>query len=180
MAVYRSYQCGSCEQKFRWLHHPSDSPPPDNCPLCGASTGEIVDAFIPQAPRIQGVIGIAADQVYRSMEAASEARVEEAMAIAGGDRSDYAHTKITDLNDRQREGDISARMPPASPVQTFMTENARVAPIGSQAAAVAQQYAAAAHTGYFPHAGDRTRQVVSGNMHARLRSQMQAKGQLNK
>lgn len=188
MAFYRTYQCASCAGKFRFFHHPEDLPPPEKCPLCGADTGEIVPSFIPQAPAIQGVVGIAADQVYRSMEAASAARAEEMAEIGGGSAADYAHTKITDLKDNTHEGEISAVMPSANVVRGFMQEHGNRAPIGNQHAAVAMQYAAQAHTGYMPYAGERSRQVVAGNrregdpvssMHAAMAARMARQGQMN-
>jgi hypothetical protein len=174
MARYRTYQCISCEGKFRFLHHPNDAPPPDNCPLCGAATdGEPV--FSPEAPAVRGVMGIAGDQIYRAMEAASASRAEMMADIGGGSAADYSHTKITDLKDNQREGDTAYKMP-ANPVQTFMQQNAQAA-IGSQAAAVAQQYAAQAHSGYMPHAGSRTKDVIS-NVHGSMTARMRQLGQL--
>lgn len=175
MARYLTYQCISCEDKFRFLHHPSDCPPPDRCPLCGAPTdGEPV--FNPEAPNVRGVMGIAGDQVYRAMEASSEARAEMMADIGGGSASDYAHTKITDMKDNQREGDTAYKMP-NNPVQSFMKQNTQAA-IGSQAAVIAQQYAAQAHTGYFPHAGARTGSVI-GSVHGQLTARMRRLGQLN-
>lgn len=176
MAIYRTYECGSCDRQFRWLHHPSDDPPPERCPLCGAPTdGDPV--FSPAAPAIKGVMGIAADQVYRAMEASSEARAEMAADMGGGTAADYSHMKITDLKDNQREGDTAYKMP-NNPVQSFMQQNSQ-AVVGSQAAAVAQQYATQAHTGYFPHAGARTGSVI-GNVHGQLAARMQQLGRLNR
>ncbi len=175
MARYVTYACGSCEGKFRWLQHPSDAPPPDNCPLCGAPTdGEPV--FSPAAPLIKGVKLKAAEQVYRALESSSAQRAEAMAELGGGTAADYAHTKITDLNDQQREGDLATRMPPASSneVAKFMAKYPHaVAGVQPQAAA------AAAHTGYMPHAGDRSRQTVA-NVHGAMTAKMRSLGQLNR
>jgi len=111
------------------------------------------------------------------MEAGSIERAELAAGIGGGSASEYAHMKITDLKDNQREGDTAYKMP-ANEVQGFMTDNPQAA-VGSQHAAVAQQYAAQAHTGYFPHAGSRTSSVV-GNIHSGMKARLTAKGQMAK
>lgn len=175
MPRYQAYDCDVCGGTFRYLHHPNNSPPPDECPLCGAAnTPE--PSFIPQAPAIKGIAAAAGDQVYRSMEAASEHRTQMMAEYGGGSASDYSHTKITDLNDRQREGDLAYKMP-ANEVQTFMRQNASAA-VGNQHVSVAREYASQAHTGYFPHAGNRTSQVV-GNVHNQLVGKMRALGQMN-
>jgi len=175
MAFYRVYQCGSCDRKFRFLHHPSDAPPPDRCPLCGSPTdGEPV--FNPEAPALGGVASIAVDQVYRSMEASSQARMEMAAEVGGGSASDYSALKLTDMADHVREGDTTYKMPSSSgnEVQNFMKQYPQaVASVQPQTAA------ARAHQGYFPHAGDRSRQTV-GNVHASMVGRMRGLGQMNK
>ena len=176
MACYRTYQCLSCERKFRYLHHPSDEPPPANCPLCGASTDGASAVFDPVAPAIRGTIGIAADQVYRAMEASSASRAEEMAALAGGSASDYSHTKITDLNDRQREGDTAYKMP-QNEVRRFMEQHPGAAGVSSPNFAL--EKAAAAHSGYFPHAGIRTGEVVR-NVHWNMAREMQRRGNLER
>lgn len=174
----RTYECLVCTGRFHYAHHPWDSPPPANCPLCGASTSS-APVFEPTAPAIRGIVGIAADQVYRSMEASSEARAQVMAEVGGGGAADYSHTKITDMNDQMREGDVATRMTTMNPVRAFMDQNARTAPVGSQPNSVAQSYAADAHQGYFPHAGDRSRSVVA-NIHGGMAAAMQRKGQMNK
>lgn len=179
MAVYRAYQCASCAGKFRWLHHPNDEPPPANCPLCGAATGDVVESFIPQAPAIQGVHAIAGDQVYRAMEASSAARAEMMAEVGGGSASDYAHTKITDLKDNTHEGEVSAVMPSTNEVRAFMQQHGGAAPIGVQANAQARAYATQAHTGYAPYQGLKS-QLTVNRVHGSLVGRMAAQGQLNK
>lgn len=179
MAHYETYGCDQCGGRFRWMHHPDNSPPPDVCQLCGAPS-ELSAAFLPQAPAIKGVRIQAAEQVYRGMEAASEARTHQMAELGGGDASDYSHTKITDLNTQQREGDLAYKMPSPgqNAVADFMRQNPTATGTGAQSANEMQEHAAAAHQGYFPHAGDRTRSVV-GNVHHTLVRQMANKGRLN-
>lgn len=177
MAFYRTYECPSCTGRFRWLHHPSDSPPPSNCPICGVSTEAPEQVFNPEAPSIKGRVAPAADQVYRAMEESSAARAQMMADLGGGSASDYAHTKITDLKDNTREGETHFKMPP-NEVRGFMEAHPQ-ATVGSQAAAVAQQYAAQAHTGYMPHAGSRTSSVVK-NVHHQMVNRMETLGRMNK
>jgi hypothetical protein len=176
MARYATYQCGSCEGRFRWLHHPSDEPPPEHCPLCGEATDGPEPVFNPEAPSIKGVAAAAGDQVYRAMEASSAARVEQMVEMGGGTAADYAHTKITDMKDNQREGDTAYKMPP-NPVSDFMAQHPNVG--GASHVAFAQEKAAQAHTGYMPHAGARTGSVV-GAVHAQMVNRMRSLGQINK
>lgn len=178
MAHYESYKCRSCDGAFRFFHHPDDLPPPEICPLCGHPSGDIVDVFIPQSPPIKGVVSAAADQVYRSMEESSAARAEMMAEMAGGDAKDYAFTKITDLNDRQREGDIAAKMPSANEVMRFMQSNTQ-APVGNAHAAQAMEFARQAHTGYMPYSGLRT-QITTNQVHEQIRARMQRAGQMNR
>ncbi len=82
MARFVHYRCPECRGIFRHLHHPSDSPPPDRCPLCQAwvSDGEPPEAvFVPQAPGIKkSAFAESVEQSYRAMEASSVGRAEEA------------------------------------------------------------------------------------------------------
>jgi hypothetical protein len=176
MPRYQVYECDVCTGKFRYMHHPNDAPPPDTCPLCG-SPNDPSPSFIPQAPAIKGIAAAAGDQVYRSMENASIARTEMMAEYGGGSASDYSHTKITDLKDNQREGDLAYKMPP-NEVQNFMRQNPNVTGGASQHVAFAQAKAAEAHTGYFPHAGRRTGEVI-GNVHGQIAGRMRSLGQMN-
>src|SRR5215469_11321569 len=112
MAFFRHYQCPDCGGVFKFLHVLSDSPPPDECELCGAwmiVTFEGVEfftpkpVFVPQAPAIGTHKGSSPDQLYRQMEQASADRTEDMAALGGGSASDYAHTKITDMIDNAHE-----------------------------------------------------------------------------
>jgi hypothetical protein len=141
--------------------------------------------FVPQAPRIGTQLGKGQDQVYRQMERSSEARMEMMAQHGGGSASDYSHTKITDLHDNQREGDVAAKYsPPPNYVSEFMKLNQGTGqPIGGgyapMAGAAGIEYAAAAHTGSFPHAGVSTRDRIVGS-HASLARAIEHEGRLNK
>ncbi len=140
MARYQSYRCPECGGVFRHFHHPSDSPPPDRCPLCKAwvSDDEPAEpAFLPQAPGIRKSAYVkSVDQTYRNMEAASIERAEEAAGIletayAKQPRDEEfsglvevtqreqiaklkSDLKLTDMKDpsEMRPGDVAAIMPP--------------------------------------------------------------------
>jgi hypothetical protein len=185
MAVFRSYKCPDCNGVFRYLHHPNDAPPPDACELCHASMVGEGPVFVPQAPRIGTQLGKGQDQVYRQMERSSEARMEMMAQHGGGSASDYSHTKITDLHDNQREGDVAAKYsPPPNYVSEFMKLNQGTSlPVGGGYAPLAGgtgiEYAAAAHTGAFPHAGASTRDGIVRS-HASLARAVEHEGRLNK
>lgn len=107
MAIYKDYRCPDCKGTFTFLHHPNNEPPPDHCHLCGSYMGEAPE----QAPTVINIAtakGKVGDKLYRQMEAATEARIEAAAEMTGGDKSDFAHMKMTDMKDNQREGDITA------------------------------------------------------------------------
>ncbi len=188
MAFYRPYLCPDCGGKFRYLHHPNDAPPPDECQLCGASMVDPAPVFEPAAPAIGTYKGKSPDQVYRQMETASEARTElMAQHVPGASASDFSHTKVTDLHDNLREGDIAAKYSaPPNYVQEFMKLNP--APGGGSAVggytpivagATPIEYAAQTRTGPFPYAGAQTADRIKAN-HAQLARIVQREGQENK
>jgi hypothetical protein len=82
MARFVHYRCPDCGGTFRWLHHPSDSPPPDRCTLCNAWVSEDEppeEVFVPQAPGIaKSNYAKSIDQTYRATEEASIARANDA------------------------------------------------------------------------------------------------------
>lgn len=81
MARYISYRCPDCQQTFRHLHHPSDAPPPDRCPLCGAWgwADEPPQVFVPEAPGIRkSTYAKSFDMTARNIEDASIQRADEA------------------------------------------------------------------------------------------------------
>lgn len=117
MSGYR-LRCPDCRKVFTW--NPS-AKLPDYCPLCGSYVGiEAEERKIPKAPRIRNQAKVkAVDDVYYSMEDASKARAElMAQHTPGASASDFSHTLITDMNDRQKPGDIAWKPPRLStPIQ---------------------------------------------------------------
>jgi hypothetical protein len=85
MARFVWYQCPDCGGTFRFLHHPSDSDPPDRCELCLAWMAEDappIEAFVPQAPLIRkSDYAKSVDQTYRAMEESSAQRANEAAGM---------------------------------------------------------------------------------------------------
>ena len=183
MAFYRPYRCPDCGGIFRFLHHPNDSPPPDECELCHSPMTVDEPVFLAQAPRIGTQLGKGQDQVYRQMETASEARMELMAEHGGGSASDYRHTRITDMGDSSYVGDTAAKYsPPSNYVQEFMKLNQGQAVGGfapSVAGAQPVEYAAAAHTGSYPHAGAGALDRIRGN-HASLARAIESGGRINK
>ena len=172
MAVLRHYNCPECNGIFKWLHHPSDEPPPHYCPLCGINLEEELEPFfVPAAPHIAKSIGKSADQVYRAME---ESSAQNAAAVAEMTGEDASNMKITDAQDYLRPGDVAAKMPvpPAPPqngqggFQPLMGKSAR-------------DYASDAGRGAFTHAGEATRQMIFQN-HAQTAAGVQRRGQIAK
>jgi hypothetical protein len=84
MARFVHYRCPDCEGTFKYMHHPSDAPPPDRCPLCEAwvsTEAPPEEVFVPQAPRIrENAYAKSIDRVYREQEQASIERADEAAA----------------------------------------------------------------------------------------------------
>lgn len=112
--------------------------------------------FVPQAPAVSNPARVkAVDDVYYGMEDASKLRAEQMAAMTpGASASDFRHTHITDLRDRQRPGDIAAKAPPPSPVS-----QAIAAGVGgfNGGAGMLPQYA------HIPLSGDAARQGVGAN-----------------
>jgi hypothetical protein len=170
MAKYQPYRCPDCAEIFRHLHLLADlSDLPDRCPLCGAwvSDDEPPETvFVPQAPAVRSALSQSVDDVYRGMEEGSQFRTEQMAAMAGGSASDYAHTKITNLNDRQKEGDIAAPPAPPSPVTQMMAAT----PGATGYQQNAQAFAEANRYGIGAYAGERTRQATVSQHHQQLRA----------
>lgn len=194
MAVFRAYRCPDCGGIFKFLHHPSDAPPPDQCQLCHAWMRDDVPepVFVPQAPGIRkSLIVKSMDQTYRAMESASIERAQEAADMAGVPVSEMSHLKITDLKDpsNMRAGDISAVTPPAgtgagqNQVAHMMQQMGNnigggFNPLNVAGSAVpGQMLAAQAHSGDAPHAGEAIRSTV-GSTHRDRAWAMQQRGQM--
>lgn len=119
--IGRRWRCPDCAVIIRQM--PGD-PLPNFCVGCGADLREpeTDEPFVPQAPRIRNAERVkAVDDVYYGMEDASKARAEMmAEMTPGASASDFKHTIITDMNDRQRPGDIAYKAPPPNPVTKQM------------------------------------------------------------
>ena len=118
--------------------------------------------FLPLAPHIAKSIGKTADGVYRQMEQASIANMEAAAELGGGDTSDYAALKITDMPDYLRPGDTAAKMRD-NPVAQHMATSGQGGFQGI-AGMTGAEHAANTKIGAFPHQGEATRQnMVMGH-----------------
>jgi len=167
MARYRHWRCPDCEGTFRFLHHPDDAPPPDRCLLCGAWMSESEPAFVPEAPAIKNSAKVkAVDDVYYAMEDASAARTEDMAAMVPcASASDFNHTKITDMRDHQRTGDIAYKPPPPSPVTEQMEFlRQRGGNVGFAGSGI-PNYAPG-----IPLTGDAARQAANMQHHSRVQS----------
>ena len=117
---------------------------------------DVETTFIPQAPAVRSGVAQAVDDVYRGTEESSNLRAEMMAQLGGGDASDYAHTRITNLKDNQREGDTAFVPPPPNPVSQAMAALPNLA--GHQA--TAQAFAEANRYGPGAYAGENARQAV--------------------
>lgn len=106
----KKYECPDCTGKFSFHHDPGDCPPPQFCPLCGSNVSSD-ELYQPPLLHIAKSIGKVADDTYRQMEQASDARIEMAAEMTGYDRSELSGMKITDMRDNMREGDVAANLP---------------------------------------------------------------------
>lgn len=187
MAIYKHYLCPDCSGTFRYLHHPSDSPPPDRCELCDSWMREDIEpTFVPQAPGIRkSAIVRSMDQTYRAMESASIERAKEAADMAGVPIAEMSHLKITNMKDPSsvREGETSVIPQPTNTVGQLMKQHPNLGggfnPLTIGGAAVpGQMLAAAAHSdGIAPHAGNSVRHVVHTS-HRDRAWRMQMHGQM--
>jgi len=124
MARYVDYRCPECSGKFRWLHHPSDAPPPDRCPLCHAWVSEDEppeQIFVPKAPMIKkSLMAKSWDQTARAIEEASIQRAKMVADEFGVPESEVSHMKITNMREpnEMREGDTAVISSPIPQGQT--------------------------------------------------------------
>ena len=191
MAVYRTYECPHCYKCFDFLHHPNNEPPPDFCPLCGASVSgkkkaQKVDRVRSPAKPIRsggrpGLASKSADGLYRQMEDASEQRMQDAADLLGVDARTLSGMKMTNMKDNMREGDISHMPSPAASIQGSVSnvDGVGVGQMTFQQNEQAQEYARSVGVGPNATAGKQFRNsVVSG--HATRASQMARAGQMGK
>lgn len=116
MPIVRTYKCPDCRGTFEFMHHPSNEPPPSECPLCNSDmtggTGETPKhEFVPHI-NLGTAKGKVPDQLFKTMMAASEERTKDAADMLGVSVSDVPGIKITDMNDNLREGDVAAKRDP--------------------------------------------------------------------
>jgi hypothetical protein len=98
--LVRTYECPECSRRIELLQTAEEGPP-RFCGYCGTDFGEAEP--VPGTHAIGGSnIARATDGMYRELETTSAARAEALNA---------PHLKITDLNDRLREGDVAAKAP---------------------------------------------------------------------
>ena len=111
-------RCPSCRKTFRW-----EGPWPRYCPRCQYDTS-LDDKPEVAAPHISSgrakALSQSADQTYRGMEAGAQAGAEAAAAALGVPVAEMSGMKITDMNDRLREGDLAMKAPPPNPVSNVM------------------------------------------------------------
>lgn len=177
MASYLTiYRCPDCGEKFKW---PRDIDPPRRCVHCDSwmEVDEPPPEFIPKAPMIRNGERVrAVEDVYYAMEDGSRARAEmAAQHLPGVSASELTHMHITDMNDRQKAGDIAAK-----PVNNTISQ-AMSRGIGGWQGMGAAEFASAAHGGprpdgkpalnFVPHAGEAARQQTT-QIHSRIAAPM--------
>jgi hypothetical protein len=134
-----------------------------------------------ESPRIGTNKGKVPDHVYRQMEEASKHRTELMAEAGGGSASDYNHTKITDMNDNMREGDVAAKYSaPPNYVTEFMKLNqSPSSPIGGGyaplAGATGIEYASQTRVGPEAGAGAATHSRITRS-HAQMARSIEATG----
>lgn len=174
MPVMRTYQCPDCTGTFDHLHMRSTDEPPNFCPLCGSSMTDAVPS--PARVNIATNAGKSGDQVYRAMEDGSAQRAQMAADHLGVDVSEMSAMKTTDMKDNMREGDTAA-VSANNAVSQVMDQTKGIT--GMQSASAGAEYAAAAHTGSFAHAGEKARQSLTQAHQQRAHKIVQA-GQMGK
>lgn len=123
MAFIRKLKCSECGNIITWEHPRKNDPTPDDleCVFCAGKPAPKIPFRGSPAVRTgkRDHITQSVDGMYKQMEDGSVARMEAAAQQFGGDPSDYASLKITDMNDNMREGDIAAKTP-STPVTQQM------------------------------------------------------------
>lgn len=181
MASYksRSYQCPDCEGTFSFLHTVTDGveePPPSYCALCGSYVGAEATA-LPSNFRVGSTRAKSSDRTYRAMEDASDARAQMMADQTGLDKSEFSHTKITNLRDNLRQGDQAAKLPP-NPVSQMMDATPNRTGMMQNAAAVGYAQATQVGPGAGRH-GHSTRTMLQAS-HSQRSAHVAAEGRLNK
>lgn len=174
---HQHYHCSACGRVFKFFHANSDSPPPDCCQLCGAFLDDEADpVFVPNAPLIRKNLLVKSEhQLYRQMEAASIARAEEAAEVAGVDKKEMSHLKITNMREagEMREGDTAAIMPSTNVVGQVMAQHPNMTGFNTQRPG--SSYALGA-----PDAGAMTHRTIIMPNHASNVARLVRAGQINR
>lgn len=123
---------------------------PDCCPGCGYEYDPPPGDNIISMPAIRSAVAKSVDGVYRDMERASEARVQQAADVLGVPASEMSGLKVTNLRDNTREGEMAA-VPIVNDVTRQM--DLITARGGSVGFADGAAFAQAAHAGSDAHAG---------------------------
>lgn len=164
MPIRRTYECpganGHAPHTFKFLHHPTNEPPPRFCPECGCDSQAETFVQSVESPAIARAIGKSVDNHYRAMEQGADARAERARELFGiGDREFADSLKITDLRDNHRVGENSV-VPVVNDVTRHMDAVAQVNPSMLGYQADASGYGAQVQVGPHPNAGAHAMQRV--------------------
>lgn len=104
-AIFRTYYCPDCEREFEVFHASRDEPPPENCPHCSAEP-ETPYLPLPRKMSIGGSnISKGVDLTYKHLEESGQRAFEA---------SGNPNSKVTNLKDNLREGDVAAVVPQPS------------------------------------------------------------------
>ena len=128
-------RCAICRQAFPYK--PTDGMP-ELCPNPQCQSRMASDRADDDIvmPFIRSARTDATDKVYRDMEKGSETRAQIAAEMTGASVAEMSGLKITDMNDRQRPGDIAALQPTPEMGQHFQSNGAEFM-AGNAAGAVA-------------------------------------------
>lgn len=165
-----SIRCNICRQKFPWRDPTKGYP--THCECCGEYIGVDVPDDVIVMPSLRSARMGATDKVYRDIEKGSEERARIAADLVGAPVAEMSSLKITDLNDRQREGDIAAKESDAAMERFKASTKTPVGwqPNGAEMAAGVASGAVSVnnqiYTGIEPRAGARTVERLQRRMGA--------------
>ena len=155
------YQCPDCNGRFNHIHDPSDSPPPDTCPLCHYDATPL-EQQLPM-PRLSSARARSVDGHYRAMEEASDHRATLAQGM-GLSEAEAAGLRMTNMKDGLREGE-SAEIT----VNNEVSRQVEAAPsVWGFQQAQGVGYSNSVSQGAFPNAGAFAMQNIVRKTHQRL------------
>jgi hypothetical protein len=146
-------KCPACREKFKY---DISEGWPDQCPICNTDINNRRDDSDVVMPNILSWRTKNTDKVARDVMDGSEKRAELAAEMAGVPVSDMANLKITNLNDRN-DTQFSAPDENNAVTQRMAAMQAAGMPTGFGVGTNGAEYAAAAHAGVEPYAGNRAR-----------------------